>query len=123
LKWDRSGHLNVTTGFSDSNIFDLLIWPIQFGGHPNGYRCDFFLVEGEGIVKRKIAWQFFSLFLGGFLLAAGGASAQTIAYRQTNLASDVNAPGFADNVDLSLRNPWGIAFLPRGSFFIANANI
>ena len=36
------------------------------------------------------------------------------------MSSDVNAPGFANNVDLVLQNPWGIAFQPRGSFFIAD---
>jgi len=58
----------------------------------------------------------------GFLLAASNASAQTMAYRRTNLASDVNAPGFANFTDLDLRNPWGIAFLPGEPFFIANTN-
>ena len=71
-------------------------------------------------MKRKIAWQFLSFFLGGLLLAANGAKAQTIAYRQTNLSSDVNTPGFANNIDQVLQNPWGIAFQPRGSFFIAD---
>jgi len=28
--------------------------------------CDFFLVEGEGIVNAKLHAVFFSLFLGGF---------------------------------------------------------
>jgi hypothetical protein len=74
----------------------------------------------EILVKRKIAWEFFPFFLGGFLFAASGANAQAIAYRQINLASDVNAPGFANNVDLVSQDPWGIAFQPRGSVFIAN---
>ncbi len=71
-------------------------------------------------MKRKMASRFFSFLIGGFLFAASGASAQTTAFRQTNLSSDVNAPGFANNVDLVLQNPWGIAFQPRGSFFIAD---
>lgn len=72
-------------------------------------------------MKRKIAWRLFSFLIGGFLFAASGASAQTVAYRQSNLSSDVNAPGFANNIDQVLQNPWGIAFQPRGSFFIADA--
>ena len=48
-------------------------------------------------MKRKIAPKFFSFFLVGFLIAAASASAQTIAYRQTNLASDI--PGLADHID------------------------
>ena len=71
-------------------------------------------------MKRKMAWRFFSFLIGGFLFAATGSSAQTIASRETNLASDVSGPGFANNVDQVLQNPWGIAFQPRGSFFIAD---
>jgi uncharacterized protein (TIGR03118 family) len=73
-------------------------------------------------LKRKIILQVFSFVLVGFVFAANRATAQTIAYRQTNLASDVNAPGFANQANLSLRNSWGIAFLPGQSFFIANTN-
>jgi uncharacterized protein (TIGR03118 family) len=73
-------------------------------------------------LKRKIILLVFSFVLVGFVFAANRATAQTIAYRQTNLASDVNAPGFANQVNLSLRNSWGIAFLPGQSFFIANTN-
>jgi uncharacterized protein (TIGR03118 family) len=47
-------------------------------------------------------------------------SAQSAAYRQTNLASDVNTPGFADHIDLSLQDSWGLTFLPGFSFFVAN---
>ena len=77
-------------------------------------------VKVEGIMKGKFTPKVFSFFLVGFLLAAGSAAAQTIAYRQTNLASDV--PAFADHTDPFLQNPWGIAVVPRVSFFIANAN-
>lgn len=62
------------------------------------------------------------VFLAGFALAAGSASAQTVAYRQTNLASDVNVPGFANHTNLSMQNPWGIAFLPGQSFVLANTD-
>ena len=52
------------------------------------------------------------------LLLASSVAAQTTAYRQTNLASDV--PGTANLVAPRLVNPWGIAFLPGRAFFIAN---
>lgn len=58
--------------------------------------------------------------LVGFVLAVGGTSAQTVAYRQTNLSSD--APGLANHINLALRNPWGIAVAPGMSFFIADAS-
>jgi uncharacterized protein (TIGR03118 family) len=53
-----------------------------------------------------------------FMLLAGSAAAQSNAYRQTNLASDV--AGNATHLAPGLANPWGIAFLPGRSFFIAN---
>jgi uncharacterized protein (TIGR03118 family) len=70
-------------------------------------------------MKHKIAAKFFLFLMAGFLLIASGTSAQSIAYRQTNLTSDV--PGFANNTDPFLRNPWGIAVVPGLSFFVANA--
>src|ERR1700730_16867234 len=73
----------------------------------------------EEKMKRKIAAKFCSFFLAGFLLAAANASAQTIAYRQTNLASDENTQGFANQLNLSMNNSWGLAFLPGLPFFIA----
>jgi len=73
-------------------------------------------------MKRKIAARFFSFFLFGFLLAAASASAQTFAYRQTNLVSDVTLPGFSDHINLTLRNSWGMAIVPGLSFFVANTN-
>ncbi len=69
-------------------------------------------------MKRKISVKFWSFFVSGFLLAAASTSAQSIAYRQTNLASDV--PGFANHTDPFLLNPWGIAVIPGQSFFVAN---
>src|SRR5258707_1827869 len=69
-------------------------------------------------MKHRIALYYFSLFLIGFLLVAADASAQTIAYRQTNLAS--NLPNVANNVTPNLVNPWGIAFLSGQPFFIAD---
>jgi uncharacterized protein (TIGR03118 family) len=69
-------------------------------------------------VKQKIAVYFSSFFLFGFLLAAANATAQTIGYRQTHLAS--NLPNVANNVTPGLINPWGIAFLSGQPFFIAD---
>jgi uncharacterized protein (TIGR03118 family) len=69
-------------------------------------------------VKNKIALYFASFFLFGFLLVATHATAQTVGYRQINLAS--NLPNVANNVRPGLVNPWGIAFLPGQPFFIAN---
>jgi len=69
-------------------------------------------------VKYKIALYFASFFLFGFLLAAANGTAQTIGYRQTNLAS--NLPNVANNVRPGLVNPGGIAFLPGQPFFIAD---
>src|SRR5882672_9171532 len=74
----------------------------------------------EEKMKRKIASKFCLFFLACFRLAAASASAQTIAYRQTNLASDVNTQGFANQLNLSMNNSWGLAFLPGQPFFIAN---
>jgi len=71
-------------------------------------------------MKRKIALHFFLFFLAGFLVNTSSVSAQSIAFRQTNLASDVT--GFADHTDPFLQNPWGIAVVPGLSFAIANAN-
>jgi len=69
-------------------------------------------------MKRKIA-RYFSLILFGLLLAAAGASAQTVGYRRTDLAS--NLPNVANNITPGLVNPWGIAFLPDQPFFIADS--
>lgn len=70
-------------------------------------------------MKGMIAARFFAVFLVAGLLIAAGASAQSVAYRQTNLASDV--PGLAKATDPFLKNPWGIANVPRVSFFVVNA--
>lgn len=67
-------------------------------------------------MKRKFSW-FCCLILAGTGLIAETATAQTKAYRQTNLASSV--PGAAANEAQSLNQPWGIAFLPGQPFFIA----
>lgn len=71
-------------------------------------------------MKRKLAWNLSSTLLAALVLSVCSAKAQTIAYRQTNLSSDV--PGTASHTDLALRNPWGVAFNPGQPFFIANNN-
>ena len=69
-------------------------------------------------MKHKIVFCFVSFLLIGFLLAAANASAQTIGYRQTNLASSL--PNVANNVAPTLINPWGMTFLTGQTFFIAD---
>jgi hypothetical protein len=69
-------------------------------------------------MKHKIALYFSSFVLFGLLLPAANTTAQTIGYRQTNLAS--NLPNVANNVTPDLVNPWGIAFLSGQPFFIAD---
>ncbi|MBZ5641681.1 MAG: TIGR03118 family protein [Acidobacteriia bacterium] len=69
---------------------------------------------------RRISGKPFMFFLIGMLLAAGSASAQNIAYRQHNLASDVAS--LADKTDPFLLDPWGIALDPGVSFIVANSN-
>jgi uncharacterized protein (TIGR03118 family) len=61
----------------------------------------------------------------GALLACNSASTQTPApivagkgFQQSNLVADVG--GNAAHTDPGLRNPWGIAFVPGQSFFIAD---
>lgn len=73
-------------------------------------------------MKHKIAANFFSFLIGGLLLAATSGSGQTIHYRQTNRASNLDVPGFANYRNPFLRNSWGIAFLPERPFFSASAN-
>src|SRR5437879_9236251 len=72
-------------------------------------------------MKRKIALCLSWFILLGLLLAATNATAQTIGYRQTNLAS--NLPNDANNVISGLVNPWGIAFLSDQPFFIADNKV
>ena len=56
--------------------------------------------------------------LVGFLFAPTNSIGQTIAFRQTNLVS--NVPNVANHVTPRLANPWGLAFLPGQPFFIAD---
>jgi uncharacterized protein (TIGR03118 family) len=70
-------------------------------------------------VKDNFALFSCCVLLAGSVLCADGASAQTKAYRQTDLASSV--PGVAPNNSQSLINPWAISFLPGSPFFIAES--
>lgn len=72
-------------------------------------------------MKRKIAFYSFSFLLIGFLLAAVNAPAQTIGYRQSNLASSV--PNIADNVAPTLIDPRGMSFFTGQPFFIADHGV
>ena len=69
-------------------------------------------------MKPRLASYFATISLFGFLLTAANLGAQTVAYRQTNLTS--NLPNVANNIFLQLVNPWGIAFLPGEPFFVAD---
>ena len=69
-------------------------------------------------MKHKITFSFFLILLFGFLLAAADSSAQTIGYRQSNLAS--SQPDVAGNVAPTLINPWGVAFFTGEPFFVAD---
>jgi uncharacterized protein (TIGR03118 family) len=97
----------------DCEFPDLNLGPIRTQAHRH-----FLLLGGAGTVKHRNALYSFAIFLFGFLLAAGHLTAQTIGYRQTNLASSL--PSFANNVTPNLSNPWGIDFLSGQPFFIAN---
>jgi uncharacterized protein (TIGR03118 family) len=70
------------------------------------------------MLKSKTVLFFCGLILIGLGFSAAGASAQSIAYRQTNLTS--NVPGLAQNLTPDLGNPWGVSFLSGQPFFIAN---
>jgi hypothetical protein len=69
-------------------------------------------------VKLKVAFYLPWFLLFGMVVAAANARAQTIAYRQIDLTS--NVPDLANNLSPDLVNPWGLAFLPGKAFFIAN---
>lgn len=72
------------------------------------------------MLKNSFACSVLVFFAAGALSLPNRASAQTVAYRSTNLASDVDVPGFANQVNMRLQNTWGVAFLPGQPFFITN---
>lgn len=69
-------------------------------------------------MKRQIGL----LFILGLLSLATATTvrAQTNAYHQTNLVSDIS--GLANHTDPKLVNPWGISFFPGQPFWIADNN-
>jgi uncharacterized protein (TIGR03118 family) len=71
-------------------------------------------------MKSTIVARALSFLLFGFFLAAASVSAQSVAYRQTNLASDSALLVPAAQLNPVLQNTWGMAFLPGGSFFMAD---
>src|SRR5882757_193507 len=93
----------------------------QISVRPGPVAGIFVPVRRRFTVKRRVAVYFVAFFLFGFLLAADIVTAQTIAYRQANLAS--NLSNVANNVTPGLADPWGIAFLPGQPFFLAENNV
>jgi uncharacterized protein (TIGR03118 family) len=73
---------------------------------------------GHLTIKRRFLVKLYLSLLAGLSLGAASASAQSLAYRQTNFASDI--PGFAIHLDPFLKNPWGMAIVPSISFLVAN---
>ena len=69
-------------------------------------------------MRHKFALFFCCVLLAGSGLIADSATAQTKAFRQSNLASSV--PGAAASDAPSLVNPWAIAGLPGQPFFITD---
>ncbi len=72
------------------------------------------------MLKLKNVLIFALLVFFGIGLSVISTTAQTIAYRQTNLAASV--PNTANQLVPVLVNPWGIGFLSGGPFFIAENN-
>lgn len=72
----------------------------------------------KNIMSKTALTVVLTLFIAMFF--AGRATAQSTSYAQTNLVSDgaVTAP----NTDKHLINPWGIAFVPGGPFWISDNN-
>lgn len=70
------------------------------------------------MLKLKIVVYFLFLSCFGSALTGVTATAQTVAYQQVNLAS--NLPNAANNISPTLVNPWGIGFLTGQPFFLAD---
>jgi len=90
---------------------------IQFGAAGRGILC---LLEGD-YSETQSCWFISSLFFySDYLLAADIATAQTIAYRQANLASNLS------NVANNVRRAWrsvGDCVFPGQPFFLAENNV
>lgn len=76
-------------------------------------------------MERKLTLALAAALLTGALLGCNSVTMPNVkqtkgAFRQTNLVSDVG--GNAAHTDPALINPWGIAFMPGQSFFIADNN-
>jgi uncharacterized protein (TIGR03118 family) len=65
-----------------------------------------------------MVFYFCCLILIGLVFGPADATAQSVAYRQTDLTSSV--PNLANNLTPALIDPWGISFLSGQPFFIAN---
>ena len=52
-------------------------------------------------------------------LSPGGGTARAATYLQTDLVSDLSALG-AKITDPSLKNPWGLSFLPGSPIWVSN---
>jgi len=105
---------------SFQGAFGLRIFEFQISVRPGRVAGIFVPVRRRFTVKRRVAVYFVVFFLFGFLFVADIVTAQTIAYRQANLAS--NLSNVANNVTPGLADPWGIAFLPGQPFFVADNN-
>src|ERR1700733_5755773 len=74
-------------------------------------------LKGVHAVKRNQAVLFLAILS---VICAVGAAAQTNAYQQTNLVSDIS--GMASHTDPKLINPWSISFFPGQPFWVADNN-
>jgi len=70
-------------------------------------------------VLRRILWVVLCLY-AGYAAAGKPVMAQNIAYRQTNLTSDIATAGFAAHTNASTRDPWGLTFVPQLGLLVGN---
>ncbi|HET9402586.1 MAG TPA: TIGR03118 family protein [Candidatus Acidoferrales bacterium] len=71
---------------------------------------------------RKVVVRLAFSFSFVFTILTLHAAAQNVAYRQTNLASSLTTPGFAQRVNPALRNPAGVAPFLGQTLFVADTN-
>lgn len=71
---------------------------------------------------RKVVARLAVSLLLALSLFSQHAAAQNVAYRQTNLASSVATPGFAQRVNPAFRNPAGVAPFLGKALFVAETN-